>query len=863
MAPDTYSTITAESVERLAHTLARRDIHVIERFEPVADFEELITFTTENPTPLVHANRNPVWRLEPVSARLTETLAIAAHEPTIPDAGWKVLAQIILEHAEYLYTYHHSRHPRERLEAGAALALVSSLCHNLPQSSAWRLAGFARIAESIDKIDGFPSYLIETIDAAFELAVSLDLPIFSEAIDRYNATLHRNLRWNKRTHFKLNNQEFFNHLDLRHPGLETVKSEWGQGRLEEAKLAYTSAKHLFLNSKDWSSFSRLLPRVKDSWESWFDQFPVPDVPDQEGWRTGEAGQRAALEFPQLLIDRLTSPEIHNAMPFDMAKSYLEGARYLSAYQGLDDTDFHVETSGIGVAALLFPEWWNRDQFLKLALRRYKWIHDVRILPDSLQAEGSNTNHHLALTCLFSFYQLARLCGFRLPEDFNRRCEAMVEAIMYLSQPDNRPPGWDQRGSAVFSVSELCGVGHAVFNREDFLYMASSGAAGRPPNETSHAFPYRGHYVMRDHWCADAQYLVFDAGSLCSAHQHGVKLNFLLYAYGRPLIVNAGGFRTDDAAEDELHPSREYNTVIIDGIGQYRPALRHEEQGPNPDTYWLTTPSFDFVEAWYKDGYAEKDSPGCNPNFLHKRSIFYAKGNAPASNVACDRSASADTVADAHKSISVNGEYFILHDLVLGDGEHSLEQIFHLASVSSDFVEVRDNNVVRTVEPNLTNLVIAPVDAGDLEVRLHCADTDAVVGGMVSHNEIPSCKLTYAAKRALPTVMNTVLFPLRPGVRAVPELHPIEVISAPDVLATGFTVTHGQTIDLVLISDDGFAVMSTTDVEFAGEYLFLRLDGKGQPQRVTIINGQFLKWGGDVLVELPEPRAHYESSTFGE
>ena len=859
MASDTYSTITTESVERLAHTLARGEIPVIERFEPAADFEELITFTTENPTPLEHTTRNPVWQLESVSARLTEALAIAAHEPTIRDAGWNVLAQIILEHAEYLYTYHHSHHPRERLQAGAALALVSSLCHNLLQSSAWRLAGFARIAESINKINGFPSYLIESIDAAFELAVVLDLPIFAEAIDRYNATLHRNLRWNKRTHFELSDDEFFAHLDLRHPGLETVKSEWERGNLEEAKLAYTSAKHSFLKSKDWSNFALPLPRVVNSWESWFDRFPVPDLPHQARWQTREAGQRAALELPKVLIERLTSLEIRDAMPFDMAKSYLESARYLSAYQDLDDTGTDVETSGIGVAALLFPEWQHREQFLKLALRRYKWIHDVRILPDGLQAEGSNTDSHLALTCLLNFYQLACLCDFRLPEDFNRRCEGMIEAIMYLSQPDNRPPLWNQRGSAFFSVSELCGAGHAVFHREDFLYTASSGAAGKPPNKTSHAFPHRGYYVMRDHWRKDAQYLVFDGGSLCSTRQCGDKLNFLLYAYGRPLIVHSSGFWTDDAAEDELHPSRGYNTVIIDGKGQYHSDLRHAKRVPNPDTYWLTTPSFDFVEGWHKDGYAEKDSPGCNPNCLHKRSIFYVKGNTQASNPQCGCSASADTVADAHKSISVDGEYFILHDLILGDGEHTLEQMFHLAPASSDSVEVRDNKAVRTVEPNLSNLVIAPVDAEDLAVRLHCGDTDAVIGGTVSHNEIPSCNLTYATKRTLPTVMNTVLLPLRPGVRALPELHPIEVVTDPDVLATGFTVTYNRTIDLVLISDDGFAVMSTTDVEFVGEYLFLRLDERGQPQRMMFINGQFLKWGGDVLVELPEPQAHYESA----
>ncbi|MBI1926928.1 hypothetical protein HYR99_22125 [Candidatus Poribacteria bacterium] len=85
----------------MAHTLACHNLPVMGRFEPVTDFEELATFVTQNPTPIIHAERNPIWRLESVAARLIEAIAIAAHEP-IEDAGWKILAQIILEHAEYM-----------------------------------------------------------------------------------------------------------------------------------------------------------------------------------------------------------------------------------------------------------------------------------------------------------------------------------------------------------------------------------------------------------------------------------------------------------------------------------------------------------------------------------------------------------------------------------------------------------------------------------------------------------------------------------------------------------------------------------------------------------------------------------------
>lgn len=285
--------------------------------------------------------------------------------------------------------------------------------------------------------------------------------------------------------------------------------------------------------------------------------------------------------------------------------------------------------------------------------------------------------------------------------------------------------------------------------------------------------------------------------------------------------------------------------MIDGQGQCRRFMTAEETIPDPDTRWLTTPAFDFVESWYKDGYAGEEGDGVNHDLQHKRSIFYVKGK-------------------TQRTRSTNGEYFILHDLVLGEGEHQLEQIFHIAPAPegcSGRVEFMENSVVRTVAPGVSNIVIVPVDASDLDARLQCGETDPVVGWMGTSGRIPAHDLTYATVRSLPTVMNVVLFPLGPRVELVPDVKPLEVGAAADVLATGFTVANGRFTDLILISDDGFATMHTSpsdgnatpDVEFAGEYLFIRLDARGEPQRIVTMSGQFLKVDGRVWVDLPEPQ----------
>ena len=181
-----------------------------------------------------------------------------------------------------------------------------------------------------------------------------------------------------------------------------------------------------------------------------------------------------------------------------------------------------------------------------------------------------------------------------------------------------------------------------------------------------------------------------------------------------------------------------------------------------DTRWITTPTFDFVESWHK---------ACDIH--HKRSIFYVKG-----------------------------DYFIVHDLFLGEGE----QPFRLVPQQDEHL------FVRTV--------------GDAD--------------------------------KLPTVLNTLLragrdanrLPPKPKPGTHPTISPIAVNTDADVLATGFTVEANGVTDTFLISDDGFAAMSTANIEFIGEYLFLR------GEQFVMLNARFLKVGDNILADFDEPRESY-------
>ena len=216
-----------------------------------------------------------------------------------------------------------------------------------------------------------------------------------------------------------------------------------------------------------------------------------------------------------------------------------------------------------------------------------------------------------------------------------------------------------------------------------------------------------------------------------------------------------------------------------------------------DTQWTTTPAFDCVEKWHQ-----------TTTVHHKRTIFYPKG-----------------------------EYFILHDLVLGNAAHTLEQIFRLDRKLAPGT-ISDTGYIQTQAPHQSNLFIGATDMTDLVVTL---DDDDFI---------------YRIHGKSPISMNTLLFPMKPEVKECPTLSAIEVRTDPDVLGTGFTLQLPNATDTFLISDDGLAEMSAGSLRFVGEYLFLRRDASGSAVRFVMLNGRFLEVDGNVLADLDEARESY-------
>ena len=722
MSLNDYTSIRSEQISLLASTLSKRDMPIIDQFEPIADFEELLTFFQEHPTPIVFTEQHPAWRLESVAARTIEAIAIASHEP-LNEFEWDILARILIEHTEYLYTFPDGQTVRERLIGGTALALVGCVCSPIQQSELWRFAGFGRIALTLNEVPLSPSdtHITQPLTAAFSLANRLNLPILNAAIALYNSVLNLNFTSKKELNFRLNDRDYLQYLNLDCPGLQNVKSAVLAGETEVAMSYYTEYRKRYVRSFEEIS------------------------------------------------------DLHNTDSFESVKLYFECLLRMSIYP----FPAIYCTTEIAIATLLLPELRIVEQLSMMASRRYKWLIDAFFYPDGFHKDRSIRSQIDAISAFSRFLQTFNMgkhtYQFECLEEMKTLLDKQIEACIYLRQPNlSFPP--------IFAGT------HSDFSDSQQFKFSGFDSVKSKPKNASYALPYTGYYVMRDTWESEAHYLFFDGGMKDKSSYQG-KLSFVLYANRQQLISH-------DHENRNSH-STPYNILLMDGNRQ----PSESEIGPDPDDRWISTSEFDYVEGWYKAS-----------DYQHKRSIF-----------------------------DIKGEYFILHDLIIGDGEHLIERYFHLCNDSEEPNSphiIPNNGEVLKHELRLSNLFISSVDTTNLSLQFR------------------DNRLMFKVMCELPINFNVILFPLRTDVDQLPSVDTLLVETDDDILASGFTATSVYGTDVFLISDDGFAYMSTVmegeKIEFKGEYLYLRGD------KFVMLNGQYLKVGSKVLIALDEPCEYYKN-----
>ncbi|MCG8605261.1 heparinase II/III-family protein, partial [bacterium] len=272
----------------------------------------------------------------------------------------------------------------------------------------------------------------------------------------------------------------------------------------------------------------------------------------------------------------------------------------------------------------------------------------------------------------------------------------------------------------------------MFDRRDFEFFASQGQSGREPEMRSVGFPYSGVYVMRSDWGPEARYMIVDAGLFGSSHGHEDKLSFELFAYGKPFIVEGGTYTYKyDRWHRYFESSFAHNTIIVDGRSQLRMANEATWAFQNPEklpNVWHSNELFDYLEASYEDGYGN-NKENVLRGLKHTRRILFVKP-----------------------------DYWIIWDVVSGEGEYPASQLFHFASEAQVHLE-NHKEVIAIYDngPQLTLRSLSPQDVALTKV----VGSESPIQGWVSPEygvKVKTVAVEFETKGALPRTFVTVLFP---------------------------------------------------------------------------------------------------------
>ncbi|HNT88926.1 MAG TPA: alginate lyase family protein, partial [Candidatus Hydrogenedentes bacterium] len=360
---------------------------------------------------------------------------------------------------------------------------------------------------------------------------------------------------------------------------------------------------------------------------WVRDCPMPATVQngrKSSWRTIECGIRMANAWPRALHRFLLSPHFTDDAIIEYIKSSIEHGRYLDMYPSRLGNWLALETQGLYTIGVVFPELKDAKKWRATGVERMVGVLRDQLLPDGWQYEIATGYSQMTVGLTLNVYRRAHEFGYadELPPDYAEAMEKSYNMTLYFAAPDRRQPAVNDAGLGN-AQRTLAAITDLFPHRQDFLWLATDGAQGSPPEHTSYAFDHAGYFCMRSSWNRQANYLMLDAGPLGMAHVHQDKLNLSLWVWGRYMLLDNGGYTYDESKWRRYGVSAySHNTVLVDGLGQERDRMLHRKltlEGP-VDARWETTDAYDFASGYYDEGYGKVD----NNIAKHTRRVLFVK-----------------------------------------------------------------------------------------------------------------------------------------------------------------------------------------------------------------------------------------------
>ena len=341
-------------------------------------------------------------------------------------------------------------------------------------------------------------------------------------------------------------------------------------------------------------------------------------------------------------------------------SIREQAKHLRQNLSTERNHRTLELYALFITALALPEIDDDGWLLSFSMDELcrNLLADVRA--DGVHREHSTHYHMIALRSFVGARINAERYGLSFSKEYDERLERACEFAMHCHRPDGLLPAVSDSDSG--SYLDVLKLAATLFSRTDFLWVATKGREGAPPEQKYASFDEGGYFFQRSGWGEGLtqfhkeQFLIFDCGLLGDGgHGHYDALSVEIATGGRPVVVDPGRYTYHEGTPNWRHwfkGTAAHNTVCIDGLDQ-TPYRGGKPKGPVAKAHLierLSAPNFDLICG-------RVESPSYD--VIHTRFIFF--------------------IAD---------EYWVIVDQLRAKRPHNYDLRFHLPPEAMNHLSVK-------------------------------------------------------------------------------------------------------------------------------------------------------------------------------
>lgn len=222
------------------------------------------------------------------------------------------------------------------------------------------------------------------------------------------------------------------------------------------------------------------------------------------------------------------------------------------------------------AGTLFRDWKDASRWQELGFA-VLWKEIIRqVNSEGFHVERSHSYQEIVLQDAVAAVQLADSRKLPVPDQVRARLSAMEAALSALREPNGAFPQVHDSAAGYPPELALLPGKHTPLSG----LRGSKARGGLFPAEASESSAYSesGWVIFREGAGLDADYLLFDCGSMGPpwnpGHGHAGALSFVLFSRGRPLIVDSGTYSYHQRPwRNYFRSTKAHNTLVVDGLDQ--------------------------------------------------------------------------------------------------------------------------------------------------------------------------------------------------------------------------------------------------------------------------------------------------------